>query len=105
MGYYTRYTLEFSPQNVSVQAALNRPLPSSPAWTYLDATNGEGCSQWRDVDADMRSLSRACPGVLFKLHGVGEETGDVWSAYYQDGKGQMCKAELVIPEFDPRKMS
>ena len=34
----------------------------------------------------MLCLSEQFPNVIFKLHGIGEENGDIWDAYYKAGK-------------------
>ena len=76
--------------------------------TEFYGINPDGSSygkvKWYKWESDMRGLSREFPGVLFKLHGEGEENGDVWDAYFLDGKFQKCMAEIVIPPFDQSKL-
>lgn len=43
-------------------------------------------TKWYDNDDDMLELSRKFPDTIFKLHGNGEEAGDVWDSYYKNGK-------------------
>ena len=57
--------------------------------------------KWYDNEKDMLALSKAFPGILFTLHGEGEESGDIWNKYFLNGKMQVAKAEFAIAEFDP----
>ena len=60
--------------------------------------------KWYDWRADMLELSRRFPEPLFKLHGEGEEPGDLWECYFHAGKSQLCIAQIVYPPYDPAKM-
>lgn len=57
-------------------------------------------AKWYDYDNEMKMLSRNFPEVLFTLHGEGEDQGDIWNAYYLNGKSQKAKAEITIPKFN-----
>lgn len=63
--------------------------------TSLDAT------KWYEHDADMIEMSGEFRDVLFTLDGKGEEFGDIWRAWYLNGKMQKHKAEIVIAPLDP----
>lgn len=54
--------------------------------------------KWYEHDDEMRELSLEFPELTFKLHGCGEEDGDIWDAYYRDGKS--CRYEPVMPKFN-----
>ena len=60
--------------------------------------------KWYNHDTEMLDLSKKFPNVIFKLHGEGEETGDIWDTYYKNGKMQHCQAEMVIAPYDESKL-
>jgi hypothetical protein len=65
-----------------------------------DGSTEESC-KWYEHDKDMVAMSLEFPGVIFKLHGEGEESGDIWDSYYLNGKTQTHKAKVMIDEVDP----
>ena len=102
MGYYTRFELEFSPKDNAIETEVieeqQKTLYGGESDPFYDAC------KWYEHEQDMRAFSKKFPKKLFTLKGEGEESGDVWIKYFQDGKMQSCKATLVFPEFDTRKM-
>jgi len=52
----------------------------------------------------MTLMSKDIPNVLFALAGEGEESGDLWRAYYLNGKTWRSKAEIVYPPLDRTKL-
>ena len=52
----------------------------------------------------MKDMSLQFADILFELKGEGEEAGDVWKAYYLNGKEQICRAKITFDEFDESKM-
>jgi hypothetical protein len=60
-------------------------------------------SKWYDWERDMRAMSSEIENVLFKLHGEGEESSDIWDAYFLNGKSQRHEAVITIAPFDPDK--
>jgi hypothetical protein len=63
-------------------------------------------SKWYDHEDDMREFSKLYPNVVFRLEGEGEEAGDVWCKFFQNGK--MQDATPPTPEFypfDPDKLT
>lgn len=99
MGYYTRYWLKWDKADDKLCAAI-------AAFSSEDALNADGSSngsvKWYNHEADMKALSYKFPGVLFTLFGEGEESGDIWKKYFQDGKMQFCKAVIDFPKFDAK---
>ena len=107
MGYYTYYTLYCNGhknRNLTDEevAAIEREVD------LLDVFAGGTCedgyfsedAKWYDHDEDMMRLSSRIPDVLFSLHGDGEEQGDLWDAYYLNGRMQHCPAEIYYPPFE-----
>ena len=61
--------------------------------------------KWYEHEGDMRAVSTKFPGVLFTLHGKGEEGGDLWRKYFLDGKCQEARAIIKYPAFDPAELA
>lgn len=107
MGYYTNYRLEWKPEpgesnhevDENVRAYVIKGLK-----LYLSDDGKMGNMKWYDWEDDMRRTSARFPNILFTLHGEGEETGDLWRAYFLNGKRQKCKAELVYPPFNREEL-
>lgn len=64
----------------------------------------ESC-KWYEHETDMRKMSEDIKHVLFTLHGEGEESGDIWTAYFLNGKMQKEKAMIQIAPFDKKKLA
>jgi len=60
---------------------------------------------WYKFSDDIAKLSLKFPDVLFILSGEGEESGDIWRAYYRNGYEQKVEARLIFDPFDPHKMT
>ncbi|HUW12930.1 MAG TPA: hypothetical protein VM537_24600 [Anaerolineae bacterium] len=126
MGYLTAYALSIRPpgeelrevpKNLTVKDILTGVWGEAP-WVdiyraILAIVDGEAewnpllsedRSKWYGHESDMRGLSRACPSVLFILHGAGEEQGDAWNKYFVDGRMQVAKVSTAIDAFDPARL-
>lgn len=111
MGYETKFELTICPQvedaadevfvflrdNVAFEGDVQRRMTFNQ-----DVFEFE--SKWYDYDKDMLALSSRFPGVLFKLHGAGEDQGDLWDHYFLGGRVQRCPAKITYESFDPRKL-
>lgn len=64
-----------------------------------------GNAKWYECASDMLALSARFPEFFFSLNGAGEEQGDLWNAYFFQGKMQECCAQIIWPEFDPSKLT
>ena len=131
MGYYTNFTLSYDgdvssskmddfieeckQKGVAVpefdyesKTDLQKVLESqtfcdySPLINFVD-DNADEC-KWYEWENDMKRLSGDFPDILFTLEGEGEDSGDVWKAYFLGGKSQVCKAKLTFDEFDRSKL-
>jgi hypothetical protein len=60
--------------------------------------------KWYSHEGDMRRISSKYPNVLFVLGGEGEESGDIWKAWFRNGVGIKVEAEILVPEPDLTKL-
>ena len=106
MGYYTAYSLEVQDATKEQLDDICTFLKERNVINYALDEYFECCEivKWYDHDDDMLALSERFPDLLFCLHGEGEDNTDLWNTYYRDGKMQVCRAEIVYPEFDPMKL-
>lgn len=134
MGYYTNYTISskgkpFSEEENAAIAELEKQAESLTGELKEMALKGiaekkkrqpkntkqlvvnvlgfdpftDSC-KWYEHDKHMRDISRMYPETIFILEGEGQESGDIWKKYYLNGKCQVAKAEVIIPEFDETKL-
>lgn len=98
MGYYTRYELNFdNGGDYDLGEAVVARIQEISGYTYL--FNQE--VKWYEHEADMKQLSKEYPDIAFTLDGEGEESGDVWRAYFKDGKMALHRAIIKFPEYNP----
>lgn len=72
--------------------------------TQFAILSGERSSQY-DWEGELKELSQEFPDCVFELDGDGEESGDVWRAYFKNGKMQKAPAKIVFDPFDETKLS
>ena len=100
MGYYTSHRLTIVSGNDEV---------TDYAAEISKASNYDNCFdceiKWYDHREKMIDYSKKHPNVLFLLEGEGEESGDQWKEYYQNGKVQRCNAIITFEEYNPAKMA
>ena len=100
MGYYTKHRI-----------TLSAPLPVD--WNPDDGgdgsdpiragqTTGSMHGKWYDRTPDMVEMSNAHPEILFTIEGQGDETGDLWIEYWQNGRVQHERPSFA--PFDPAKL-
>jgi len=100
MGYYTQYKLSHDGDKI---AELDGVLTQVTGYNWKGLDIGDSV-KWYDFDVDMRKISKMFPFTLFTLCGEGEESGDIWKAYYKDGKCQHVQAKVVFEEFDEERL-
>ena len=102
MGYYTRYRLEISEE----QDGLAEDFPQTYGEGFFTEliSHGSDDIKWYEHDSDMRLISEQYPDILFTLYGEGEEPGDLWIKYYQNGKCQTENAKITFGKFDKNKL-
>lgn len=110
MGYYTNYEITIDKHNseIDVQSDDFVEIVVSRLNELSDYGFDEDLSQysikWYDWEDHMRQLSSEFPSVLFTVNGVGEEDGDIWRAYFTNGKCQLEQAIVAFPPFDESKL-
>ena len=132
MGYYTYYSLDIVDDNrhrkiaapkTSVNKALDpygeeqwdegnednliavlRANCEEADYALSEEGNTEEETKWYDHRIDMIEFSKRFPDVLFRLHGEGEEGGDIWNEYYKNGQYQHCPVRMEYDDFDECKL-
>lgn len=117
MGYYTEFCLFAHPvSDPEIADRIEEALHSCGVIGYAlsgdyqfaeDGVEFSSCDavKWYGHEKDMRAVSKKFPCVHFELHGEGESNDDIWTQHFLDGKSQLCMAEIVIPPFDPSKLT
>jgi hypothetical protein len=60
--------------------------------------------KWYTWEADMRKISKQFPNTIFLIEGEGEDSGDIWKAYFLNGKMQKAEAKITFEPFDEQKL-
>jgi antitoxin component YwqK of YwqJK toxin-antitoxin module len=81
-----------------------REKNESARYAFDENGNTESELKWYDFHEEMIAFSKEYPNWLFTLSGEGEESGDIWKAYYVNGKYQQEKAKIVFDPFDMQKL-
>lgn len=108
MGYQTKFSLEL--QNLqdiefaTIMADLFAHVQDAMYALENDGSAYDAVS-WYDHVQDMQLFSRRWSHVIFALKGKGEENGDLWHKYFQNGKVQICNAIITFDSFDPEKLA
>lgn len=105
MGYMTSYSLTVLDAHNSVLEAISDEVDRMDVFEEGNAQDGWfSWTTWYDWEEDMVLLSRRFPDVLFRLHGDGDDSEDLWDAYFLGGRMQMCPGKIVYDDFDPEKL-
>lgn len=103
MGYSTRYNLTILEGGVEMINEFRRTNRNATYALDEEGSCNDDC-KWYDHEKDLKDFSINHPNALFLLEGQGEESGDEWKLYVQNGHSQMCKGKMVFPEFDKGKL-
>lgn len=109
MAYITNYNLKYEPNTDETEARFKAVyFAENETYSLRYAVDEDGETidrvKWYDWPEHMLRISKMLPDLLFTLNGEGEESGDIWNAYFLDGKVQYARARVVIPDFDPTKL-
>lgn len=113
MGYSTRFELFMFDASWSKLQDSDFALIMADLFGQVEEAryalddNGESydATKWNDHVPEMKQFSLRWPAVVFELEGRGEENGDLWHKYFQNGKVQICKAIITFDSFDPEKLA
>jgi len=109
MGYYTNYDLavETAAPKDELEPVVEAMKTFKPEygkeWLYYLFCYGES-TKWYEYEEDMKEFSSMFPNAIFILTGFGEEPGDIWRAYFKNGKAQVCEAVITYPPYDESKL-
>lgn len=104
MGYYTKHEIEIIGGSSDLICEL-REFSEEAKYALDECGKTEQECKWYSHRKELKEFSLKHPDVLFKLHGEGEENGDVWDEYFKNGKMQVCKARMVMPGFDEKLLA
>lgn len=99
MGYYTTFRLTIENESEEIWEAIINDREMLHAFGG-DGESGDSTS-WYSHEEDMERLSLEFPDAIFHLKGTGERAGDIWEKDFKNGKKQIRKALIIIPEYDP----
>lgn len=97
MGYYTRFQLKVINGDKSVN--YEESITESTSGCFEDEC------KWYDFEEQMKAYSLLHPEVTFRIYGEGEESGDVWRAWFKNGKMFRTYAEFVFEEYSEEKLT
>lgn len=101
MGYYMDFKVEVAYGDLSNSDFTRQ---ASNIAQYDIALSNIFSAKWCDHEKDMKEISKSFPDVLFQLEGHGEDLDDLWVKYFKNGMMQVCKAQIIFEDYDPRKM-
>lgn len=101
MGYYTQYTLSWNKNAGPSYDELEKLTDENWYVARSGALYTQEPTKWYDWENDMLLLSLRYPETLFKLDGEGEESGDIWRAFYKGGKQIRLWKPNITPPAEP----
>ncbi len=97
MGYYTDF--DFSSNSLEVIDAI---------YKIADYQHGSGGQlygvKWYEHKEHCLEVSKKFPDQVIVVQGKGEEAGDIWMAYYKNGKSFKAEAVITFELFDESKL-
>lgn len=94
MGYCTRYKIDCS-DNVLEEI---RKLPNLHPFSVEDNGEIEEPIKWYEYEKDLLEVSNKFQEEKIILYGEGEDSGDIWRAYFLNGKSERIEAKLVFDD-------
>lgn len=100
MGYSTNYTVEVTPRHYKALEAIIAMSEYGCSWDEQLHSIELTDAKWYKWEDHMVAISRANPDHIFHLHGEGEESGDLWEAWFYNGKVEIVNAVIEFPAPD-----
>ena len=112
MGYETEYSLTVknvrTKEDFAYLAYVMEQAPYKLIYYVFDAGYYDKDTQtayfytwemqkWYTHGEDMIALSEQFPAYTFRLHGSGEDKGDLWYRYFRNGEDELCEAKVEYP--------
>ena len=108
MGYYTIFKLSVKDSEITDNMKKELSIINRDYFNDINIIDEliEGWfeAKWYDYEHDVKMLSLNFPNRVFILEGEGEESNDMWIAYFMNGKVQHEKAKITYNYFDPNKL-
>jgi len=112
MGYYTNYSLKIKEhvkeegKSIDLEYVMYQLRKEYEGANYALDADGETNQEckWYESTKDLKAFSKKYPTLLFELKGEGEESGDIWTEYFINGKSQRCKVIMTFEKFDENKL-
>lgn len=98
MGYYTDYTISIESEHthddlIALLHAMH--IHADYMFNLHDSTITGHEIKWYEWRDDMVRVSKSFPNWIIAIHGDGEDDGDEWDIYLQDG--EITESMPVIP--------
>ena len=94
MGYYTYFTLTpIEDPEENFDKLVNDIFEETGIYFSGDGIE----AKWYDCEEDCLRYSKRYPKLLFQLDGDGENSGDVWSERFLNGKCE--RVQVAMPPF------
>lgn len=104
MGYYTDYEVTVTGPSDAMRefeeaAEDGETTIDDVSFSYI-IKGMEFNAKWYNYDKDMLAVSKRFPELLFVVEANGESSGDIWRAYFRNGKQKRIEPEMNWPEVD-----
>lgn len=86
MGYYTYYEcLNSDVEKELIQAKIDE-IRNAGEYDFCEELFAGEPTKWYDSDKDLKRLSEALPGIIIRIEGSGEDSGDLWVEVWLNGQ-------------------
>jgi len=109
MGYYTDYEITVTDKETGMLVSCDEYIKE------LEEISGYGIEnegqiatiyevKWYRNVQDLKKFSKLHPKWFIEVDGDGEEQGDQWIQYHENGKTQLCNAIITFEPYDASEM-